>query len=152
PIALAIVAGLATTRPQLTLPALAGRLREDVLGTLSGADTAADLRAVYSSSYRALSPAAAQLFRLLSRLPGQDISVPAAAILTGTERDHARAMLTELADAQLVAVHAPDRFAQHRLLRAYATELARLTDDGTESRTTALRPPEASTRAGRCAG
>jgi hypothetical protein len=43
----------------------------------------------------------------------------AAASLAGLARDKARAVLTELSMASLIAEHAPRRFAFHDLLRAY---------------------------------
>ena len=42
--------------------------------------------------------------------------------------------MAELADAHLIAEHAPGRYAFHDLLRAYAADLARTTDDEAERR------------------
>jgi tetratricopeptide (TPR) repeat protein len=50
--------------------------------------------------------------------------VAAAASLAGLPRREARRLLAELARASLLAEHAPDRYAFHDLLRAYATDLA----------------------------
>lgn len=76
PLALAIVAARAATRPQLELGAVAGDLRDanrlDALALADDPDT--DTRAVFSWSDRALTPAAAQLFRLLGLHPGPDIA------------------------------------------------------------------------------
>ena len=58
PLALAIVAAQAAARPALTPAALGEQLR---LATLGGDEPVGDLYAVLSWSYRALSPAAAQL-------------------------------------------------------------------------------------------
>src|SRR5205085_4851146 len=67
PLALAIAAAHATTRPGSSLAAQAAQLRDTAggLDALDGGDPATDVRAVFSWSYRALHPPAARLFRLL---------------------------------------------------------------------------------------
>ena len=90
PLAVAIAAARAATRPSLPLAALADELR-DASGRLDALDTddpAASVRAVFSWSVRHLSGEAARMFRLLGIHPGPDISGPAAASLAG--RDLAR--------------------------------------------------------------
>jgi len=69
------------------------------------------------------------MFRLLGVHPGPDVSAPAAASLAGARLGQAREALRELVAANLIAEHAPGRFAFHDLLRAYAAELA----DGSDS-------------------
>jgi DNA-binding SARP family transcriptional activator/tetratricopeptide (TPR) repeat protein len=129
PLALAIAAARAAARPGFPLAALAAELRERRLDALAaGDDPAADVRAVFSWSYRALTPAAARLFRLLGLHPGPDISAAAAASLGGVAARPARAALATLADLHLVSEHVPGRFALHDLLRGYAAELARTID------------------------
>ncbi|MGX7673340.1 tetratricopeptide repeat protein [Plantactinospora sp. DSM 117369] len=131
PLALAIVAARAAIDPRLPLATLAGELR-DARGSLdafAGADAAIDARSVFSWSYRALSPGAARLFRLLGVHPGPDIGLPAAASLGGSPPAHVGPLLAELTRAHLVAKQAPGRFAFHDLLRAYAAELAHALDD-----------------------
>ena len=125
PLALAIVATRAATQPGLPLATLAAELRE-AAGGLAGftdPDLASDVRAVFSWSYRQLSPAAARLFRLLGLHPGSDIGLPAAASLAGGPAAAVRPLLTELARAHLIE-RAAGRHASHDLLRAYAAELA----------------------------
>jgi tetratricopeptide (TPR) repeat protein len=126
PLALAIAAARAATRPGFPLAAIAAELREatTALGAFHGGDAATDVRAVFSWSHRTLSTGAARLFRLLGLHPGPDISAPAAASLTGVPLEQARTLLTELARAHMLSEDAPGRFAFHDLLRAYATELA----------------------------
>ncbi|MGB2567661.1 BTAD domain-containing putative transcriptional regulator [Micromonospora citrea] len=126
PLALAIVAARAATHPEFTLDALAGELRG--LDGFAGGDGSADVRAVFSWSYRSLGPPAARLFRLLAAHPGPDLTVAAAAALAGTPADQVRPALRDLAAAHLVVEHTPGRYALHDLLRAYADELGR--DDG----------------------
>ena len=84
PLALAIAAARAAVRPTFPLHAIASELRGGRLDALStGDDPASDARAVFSWSYRTLTPAAARMFRLLGLHPGPDISSLAAASLVG---------------------------------------------------------------------
>jgi tetratricopeptide (TPR) repeat protein len=126
PLALAIVAARAWTRPGFSLQMLAGQLRitRSSLEPFGDEDPTMDLRAVFSWSYQAVGIEAARLFRLLSLHPGPDIGAAAAASLAGVSADRVRRLLAELARAHLITEHIPDRFAFHDLLRAYATELA----------------------------
>ncbi len=125
PLALAITAGQAATRPAIPLASLAAGLR-DVrarLDALDAGDEAADIRSAFSWSYRLLGKPAASMFRLLAAHPGPDISEAAAASLGDVEIPAARAALSELARASLVLEHDAGRFAVHDLLRAYAAQL-----------------------------
>jgi tetratricopeptide (TPR) repeat protein len=129
PLALAVVGTRAATQPGLPLGTLAAELRaaQGDLTEFTDPDLASDVRAVFSWSYRQLSPAAARLFRLLGLHPGPDISRPAAASLAGQPAAQVRPLLAELARVHLVE-HAAHRYALHDLLRAYAAELARAVD------------------------
>jgi DNA-binding SARP family transcriptional activator len=129
PLALAIVATRAATQPSLPLATLAAELREAQggLAEFTDPDLASDVRAVFSWSYQQLSPAAAQVFRLLGLHPGPDISMPAAASLAGQPAAQVRPLLAELARVHLVE-RAAGRYALHDLLRAYAAELAQALD------------------------
>ena len=124
PLALAIVAGRAALNPSFTLSAIAGELAA-ARGRLEGFGGVElnDVRAVFSWSYRTLTPAAARLFRLLGLLPGPDVAIPAAASLAGVPAPQVRASLAELAAAHLLTERTPGRYTFHDLLRAYATEL-----------------------------
>jgi tetratricopeptide (TPR) repeat protein len=68
------------------------------------------------------------MFRLLGVHPGPDISVPAAASLAGMPVPLARAALSELVRANLIAEDLAGRYALHDLLRAYAAEVAARTE------------------------
>ncbi|WP_425516575.1 BTAD domain-containing putative transcriptional regulator [Dactylosporangium vinaceum] len=130
PIALAVVAGRAATRPDLPLSAFAeelGRFRT-TLDAVAGADPASDVRAVFSWSYRALSPAAAAVLRRMSLGPGPDLGIGAVASLAGVPVPQARTSLAELDRAGLVVEQRPGRYTFHDLLRAYATELVETAD------------------------
>ena len=139
PLALAIASARAATQPALSLRSLAQDLHEagDRLDGLSGQDALTDIRAVFSWSYRALSPAAAGVFRLLGSHPGADLAAPAAASLAAVPSSRIRPLLTELVDANLVTEHTPGRYALHDLLRVYAAELAQ-EHDSQEQRRAAL--------------
>ncbi|GIG88213.1 AfsR/SARP family transcriptional regulator [Plantactinospora endophytica] len=125
PLALAVVAARAVARPAFPLAALDRQLAEagNGLDRFASPDTAVDVRAIFSWSYRTLSPPAARLFRRLGLHPTPELSVPAAAALVRADEPETRALLGELAAAHLVGEHAPDRFVVHGLLYAYAAEL-----------------------------
>jgi hypothetical protein len=117
PLALSIVAARAANHP---FASLARQLEDerDRLDALNLGDPDLDIRAVFSWSYRALTPEAARLFRLLGLHPGPDIDRHVCAALM------ARPPITELTTANLLDEHRPDRFRFHDLLRTYATECA----------------------------
>jgi DNA-binding SARP family transcriptional activator/tetratricopeptide (TPR) repeat protein len=129
PLALAIVAAWAASHPRAPLAVLAADLRvtHRRLDALATDDPTTDIRAVLHASYRALTPQAAQLFRLLGLHPGPDISAPAAASLAGLSPPRTRRLLAELARAHLIAEQTPGRYTSHDLLRVYAAELAHST-------------------------
>jgi DNA-binding SARP family transcriptional activator/tetratricopeptide (TPR) repeat protein len=126
PLALAIVAARAATQPGRSLEALADELREERgrLDAFAGGEVIIDVRAVFSWSYRTLSPAAARLFRLLALHPGPDVAAPAAASLTGFPIERTWPLPNELILANVINEPSTGRYACHDLLRAYATELA----------------------------
>jgi len=126
PLALAIAAARAATRPSFPLAAIAAELRGATapLDPFGGNDLATDVRAVLSWSCRLLSDDAARLFALLGLHPGPDVSVAAAASLAAVEPAQAEVLLGEVAEAHLLSEYAPGRYAFHDLLRAYAAEQA----------------------------
>jgi DNA-binding SARP family transcriptional activator/Tfp pilus assembly protein PilF len=141
PLALGIAASRAAARPALRLSALAGQLCDARrrLDALAIGDDSADLRAVFSWSYRSLTAGAARMFRLLGLDAGPDISLPAAACLAGVPPNQARRLLSELARASLLIEHVPDRYGFHDLLRAYAAEQAQTLDPEPERRAAVRR-------------
>ncbi|MEU3617298.1 BTAD domain-containing putative transcriptional regulator [Streptomyces sp. NPDC006872] len=140
PLALAVVATRAAAHPDFTLAAIADELRttHGSLDAFTDADPAGDVRAVFSWSYRALSPGAARLLRLLSLHPGPDATLPAAAAATGDDPDEVRRLLAELTRSHLLTEHAPGRYVCHDLLRTYATERA-VEQDGADEREAVVR-------------
>jgi tetratricopeptide (TPR) repeat protein len=125
PLALTVVAARAAENPRFRLAALSDELRGHAnrLDALAG-DDPDGVRTAFSWSYRALSPAAADLFRLLGLHPGPDISAAAAASLAGLAPARTRPLLAELTRTCLVVEHQPGRYTLHDLLRAYAAERA----------------------------
>lgn len=140
PLALAIVAARAATLPGTSLRGLAEELAGErtQLDGLSTGDDATDVRAVFSWSYRTLSPAAATLFRLLGLHPGPDVSLAALASLVGDRIGDVRRPLAELVHAHLVDQRTVGRYRLHDLLHAYAAELA-ASLDGEQDRVLAGR-------------
>ncbi|MFC0531687.1 BTAD domain-containing putative transcriptional regulator [Phytohabitans kaempferiae] len=153
PLALAVVAARAIVDPGQPLEAFAAQLRDTAsyLDTFDAGDPATTVRVVFSWSYRALTAPAGRLFRLLGLHPGPDVTVPAAASVAGVAGDTARGLLGELTRAHLIAAHAPDRYAFHDLLRAYAGELAHAAHTEDERRTAERRTLDHYLRTGRAA-
>jgi DNA-binding SARP family transcriptional activator/tetratricopeptide (TPR) repeat protein len=126
PLALAIAAARATTRPAATLAGLAAELTGgDRLDTLTTGEPGTDVRVVFDCSYRGLSPAAARLFRLAGLHPGPDLTPAATAGLTGEPVEQVVPLLAELTAVHLLAETSPGRYAAHDLLQAYAADRAR---------------------------
>ncbi|MDT4988266.1 MAG: hypothetical protein QOI74_2360 [Micromonosporaceae bacterium] len=135
PLALGIVAARAAYN-RFSLASLAGELREarGGLDAFDGGDSATDMRAAFSWSYKQLDAPAARLFRLLGLHPGPDITVPAAASLAALTVPRARSSLVDLARAHLIIERHPGRYTFHDLLRAYATEQTHAHDAADERR------------------
>jgi tetratricopeptide (TPR) repeat protein len=132
PLALSIVAARAANHP---LESLVRQLNDERnrLDALDLGDPDLDLRAVFSWSYRALSPEAARLFRLLGLHPGPDIGRHACGALMD------RPPLTELITANLLDEYQPDRFRFHDLLRTYAAECAEYDESPAERHSAMLQ-------------
>ncbi|WJK36987.1 tetratricopeptide repeat protein [Solwaraspora sp. WMMA2065] len=132
PLALAVVAARVVIAPQMPLAALAAELRvaQHRLDALAPDDPQLGVRAVFSWSYQALSPSAAQLFRLLGIHPGPTVSAPAAASLAGLPVARVRPLLAELVRANLLNACPGGRHGLHDLLRVYAAERARQLETG----------------------
>ncbi|HEV3358714.1 MAG TPA: BTAD domain-containing putative transcriptional regulator [Pseudonocardiaceae bacterium] len=125
PLALSIVIGRAQEHPEFPLATLAAELRERTnrLGALDE-DADSGVRAVLSWSHVALSPAQAGVFALLGLAVGPDISLPAAASLTGLRPNQLRTVLRQLERVSLLQQPLPGRYRMHDLIRLYAGEQA----------------------------
>jgi DNA-binding SARP family transcriptional activator len=137
PLALAAMSARAAAHPDFPLASIAADLRrtQGRLDAFTAADGAADARAVFSSSYRHLSPQASRLFRLLPLQPAADITPAASASLLGVPPEEANRLVVELTNAALLTEHGPGRYSLHDLIRAYATELSERADAKTERHT-----------------
>ncbi|HEV2782839.1 MAG TPA: helix-turn-helix domain-containing protein [Actinophytocola sp.] len=126
PLAIRVAAELAAARPAVSLADLAGEGR--LLDRLAaGADPRTDLRAVFSWSYRHLvhgDREAARIFRLLGAHQGADFTAATVAAVAGADPGQVRRSIDTLLRAHLVEPAAAHRFRMHRLLKAYAGELA----------------------------
>lgn len=141
PLALSLVAARAAVRPTIALRLLADELNDtrQRWQTLTTDDPTFDARTVFSWSYHALTPPAARLFRLLGLHPGQDTDILAAASLAGLAGDVARPLLADLTQANLLAEHAPGRYAYHDLLHDYASHLSHTIDSPEQRRAATSR-------------
>jgi DNA-binding SARP family transcriptional activator len=95
-------------------------------------DEQAAVQAAFDLSYAALPEDARRLFRLLGLVPGADVTVEAAAALSGTDFSTADRLLTRLAAAHLVDRHPGTRYGCHDLLRLYASERSEQEDTESE--------------------
>jgi tetratricopeptide (TPR) repeat protein/transcriptional regulator with XRE-family HTH domain len=130
PLALRIAAELAVARPAARLADLVAELRESRLDVLDAGDDRADVRAVFSWSFRQLPDEVAAAFALTGLHPGEYLDVHAAAALTGASTAQARWMLSRLHRASLLQPSGGCRYGMHDLLRAYAREQAAASDTG----------------------
>jgi tetratricopeptide (TPR) repeat protein/transcriptional regulator with XRE-family HTH domain len=130
PLALRIAAELAAACPSAAVADLVAELAGSRLDCLDAGEDRADVRAVFSWSFRQLPGDVAGAFALTGLHPGADLDVYAAAALTGTTAGQARRMLGRLHRASLVQAAAPGRYGMHDLLRVYAREQAAARDTG----------------------
>ncbi|WP_250032218.1 AfsR/SARP family transcriptional regulator [Paractinoplanes maris] len=125
PLALAIVAAGFAVQAGEPLATIATELRRAprTLSALTDGEPDLDLHAVFGSSYRLLSEAAARLFRLLPLSPGRHLTVTAAAALTGEPVPQARRHLHEISLTGLIEQFRPGQYRLHDLIRGYALDL-----------------------------
>ncbi|MDR7276378.1 AfsR/SARP family transcriptional regulator [Catenuloplanes atrovinosus] len=124
PLALAICAAWTERSPAFTLGTVAAEIRRRAgLDAFAGVAAGRDVRAVFSWSYRRLTPGAAELFRRLGLHPGGDVALGTVASIAGRRVPETLALLAELADAHLISELRPGRYGAHDLVRAYAAEL-----------------------------
>lgn len=164
PLALRIAAERAAARPRMPLRDLITELRDEsglweaLSASGSGeADEGDAVRAVFAWSYRALTPQAARIFRLLGLHPGAEFGVGAAAALLAADTARVRRHLDTLAGAHLLEECGYDRYRFHDLLRAYALDQAQREESAGERRAALervlgwyLHTAAAAARAGSC--
>ncbi|MEU4742392.1 tetratricopeptide repeat protein [Actinosynnema sp. NPDC023658] len=125
PLALAITARHAATRPGIPLAEFAAELRELGLQALDhDTDPAASLPAVLSWSLRQLTEQQRLVFALLGIIPGPDIDLSAAAALAGLSESRTRKALRVLEEHSLLDRYEGGRHRMHDLVRAYAATTA----------------------------
>jgi tetratricopeptide (TPR) repeat protein/transcriptional regulator with XRE-family HTH domain len=141
PLALAIVAARCAARQDFPLGSLAVGLAEarSLLDNLDAGDAETSIRTAFSWSFQNLTDPAARMFRLLGLHPGPDVTVRAAASLTGLSHEKAEKALAELTTASMLTEHVPGRYSFHDLLREYAAEQCCLTDNEAERHTATQR-------------
>ncbi|MET9015909.1 AfsR/SARP family transcriptional regulator [Streptomyces olivaceoviridis] len=127
PLALALVAARAASRPEQPLTRLAAELAaaQGSLGGFDEEDSANAVRGVFSWSYRTLGAEAKRVFRLLPRHRACDIGTAGLASAAGISRDAAATAVGELVRARLLDIRGRDRYGAHDLVLAYAAELHR---------------------------
>lgn len=127
PLALRLVAHRIGSLRGPELARLADELRDQsrLLGIGDdGDDPPTNLRATFSVTYRALPSDAQDLFRLIGLSPAPELTLPAAAALTGRPAKELQRALDVLVSTHfLVRAGAYDRYRAHDLLRAFAAEL-----------------------------
>jgi tetratricopeptide (TPR) repeat protein len=128
PLALRIAAELVAARPAVPLADLVAELAASRLDFLDAGEDRADVRAVFSWSYRQLPEDVAAAFALTGLHPGADLDAYAVAALTGAAAGQADRVLGRLHRASLVQAAGPGRYGMHDLLRAYAREQAAARD------------------------
>ncbi|MGH3758341.1 tetratricopeptide repeat protein [Actinophytocola sp.] len=142
PLALRIAAERVAARPDTPLPELVTELadqRRAVHLLDTGDDPHSAVSAVFSWSYRQLTPAAARTMRLFGLHRGPSLDLAAVAALTGTSVERAREPVAELLRAHLVGEITEDRFTMHDLLRAWAGERAGAVDPAKARRAASAR-------------
>lgn len=125
PLALRVLAERLLSGPATALDDVVAELgaeneRLDALGTAE--DELSDVRAVFATSYAALSADSARLFRCLGIHPGPDFAAVACAAAAATSLRRVRPLIDELTRANLMQRTGRDRYRMHDLLRAYAAE------------------------------
>jgi DNA-binding SARP family transcriptional activator/tetratricopeptide (TPR) repeat protein len=131
PLALRIAAASLVGEPRRSIRDYVTRLRSaDRLGALElDGDDHVAIAGAFELSYTVLDPAAQQLFRLLSLVPGPDFTVGTAADLIGLGPDRTARLLNSLVAAHLVEERTDRRLGFHDLLRLYAANLAAAAED-----------------------
>ncbi|MBB5930989.1 SAV_2336 N-terminal domain-related protein [Streptomyces echinatus] len=124
PLALQIAAARLAATPHMTVAELTDELSESIDRLDALDDGERDLRSVFDSSYRRLTPQQAHLLRVVAAAPGPDISTEALTALLGEDSPPFR-VLAALESAHLVTRSGNrSRWGLHDLVRAYAQGVA----------------------------
>ncbi|QLJ02467.1 helix-turn-helix domain-containing protein [Streptomyces sp. NEAU-sy36] len=120
PLALRVAANWLTIRSGWSIGHLVRRLADEErrLGALTAGDVRVE--AAFELSYRQLTAQAARMLRLLSLVPGPDMTAAYGAVLTATDLFEAEDVMEELVDAGLLQATFTGRYQLHDLLRLFA--------------------------------
>ncbi len=134
PLALRIAAATIAGERSGPVSGYVSRLRSgDRLTTLAiEGDPASAVRGAFDISYSTLDRAHQRLFRLLSLIPGADITADGAAVLAGLPPPQTGIMLRRLAVTHLVEERGQARYGLHDLLGLYASEQAAAAEDAAQ--------------------
>ncbi|WP_330246985.1 NB-ARC domain-containing protein [Streptomyces sp. NBC_00562] len=133
PLALRVAGNWLTVRSGWTVDHLVRRLADEErrLGALAAGDVRVE--AAFELSYRQLTGQAARLLRLLSLVPGPDMTAAYGAALTATGVFEAEDVMEELVEAGLLQASFTGRYQLHDLLRLFArARLSREEEPGEE--------------------
>jgi tetratricopeptide (TPR) repeat protein len=135
PLALRSVVDHVSTRPGVRLAEFVDELRgtANLLGLGDDGDGSESIRTIFSWSYEALPDDDRRMFWLLGLNPGPDLSLDAAAALSGSDVETVRRSLDALVHVNLLTQpYSRDRYELHDLLRRYARERAAREGDQAE--------------------
>ncbi|MEW2625435.1 helix-turn-helix domain-containing protein [Streptomyces sp. NPDC048106] len=120
PLALRVAANWLTVRSGWSIDHLVRRLADEErrLGALTAGDVRVE--AAFELSYRQLTGQAARMLRLLSLVPGPDMTADYGAALTATDIFDAEDVMEELVEAGLLQATHTGRYQLHDLLRLFA--------------------------------
>ncbi|MBA2950508.1 helix-turn-helix domain-containing protein [Streptomyces sp. PSKA28] len=120
PLALRVAGNWLTVRSGWSVDHLVGRLADEErrLGALAAGDVRVE--AAFELSYRQLTAQAARMLRLLSLVPGPDMTAAYGAALTATGIFEAEDVMEELVEAGLLQATFTGRYQLHDLLRLFA--------------------------------
>ncbi|MFJ7593296.1 NB-ARC domain-containing protein [Streptomyces sp. NPDC097617] len=141
PLALRVAGNWLTVRSGWTVDHLVRRLADEErrLGALAAGDVRVE--AAFELSYCQLTHQAARMLRLLSLVPGPDMTAAYGAALTATGVFEAEDVMEELVEAGLLQVTFTGRYQLHDLLRLFARALPWSPAGGTSPSTARRRPP-----------
>lgn len=125
PLALRIIAALVADEPFRPIRDFAADLEEEThrLDNLHY-DERLSVRAALTLSYKRLPDEQQRLFRLMSQVPGADVSLDAARWLIDASASAVRPRLRALVRSHLAQQHVANRWTMHDLVRLYAAEMA----------------------------
>lgn len=131
PLALRIVTERLVSQPALCLATLVEELDDECarLAALSALGPEANVRTVFSWSYRQIDGIEAAVFRAVDLGPGRGFDAATIAAIAGRSHDSVERALAHLDRAHLVTDLGNRRYGMHDLLHAYASEVARADHD-----------------------